>query len=85
MDTLTPSPFSPCPQPFESENPTREAVNGGDQAALNPSLSQKKKKPKLGMAFLTQESVGNVLGHLVAGAAHLGQVCELPVQHPLEL
>ena len=37
------------------------------------------------MQRLTQESVGNVLGHLVAGAAHLGEVCQLPVQHPLEL
>lgn len=58
-------------------------MNGGDQAALNPSLTPPPKKA--GAAFLTQESVGNVLGHLVAGAAHLGQVGELPVQHPLEL
>lgn len=37
------------------------------------------------MQRLTQESVGNVLGHLVARAAHLGEVCQFPVQHPLEL
>lgn len=37
------------------------------------------------MQSLTQESVGNVLGHLVAGAAHLREVCQLPVQHSLEL
>lgn len=37
------------------------------------------------MQRLTQESVGNVLRHLVAGAAHLGEVCQLAVQHSLEL
>lgn len=36
-------------------------------------------------ALLTQEGVGDVLGHLVAGAAHLGEVRQLAVQHPLEL
>lgn len=35
--------------------------------------------------LLTQEGAGDVLGHLVPGAAGLRQVRQLPVQHPLEL
>lgn len=37
------------------------------------------------MIRLTEEGVGDELGHLVPRAARFRQVCELPVQHPLEL
>lgn len=37
------------------------------------------------MWLLTEEGAGDELGHLVAGATHLWQVSELPIQHPLKL
>lgn len=37
------------------------------------------------MVLLTHESAGDVFRDLVAGAAHLRQVRQLSVQHPLKL